>query len=147
MLLRGAKSLGAFLESRGFRCTPSPTTPEPVKAIPLHKYREARKDADDIAGKSGPPPEEAKAVTYYWGAYTVRRYGAAHTVLDDASPLPKEDQETWARNVAAIQLETSWLGVRDGILEQRTFGEGLAWASEQLLEAWLGWTMPDDKRG
>merc|ERR1712137_1236216 len=139
-LVRGEKSLGAYLEKRGFKCTPSPRQPIPVEVIPLHFARMAENDPVAFSKTDAKVPE-AKTVTYRWGDYTTRRYGTPGSLSPDESPLPEADQQTWAKHVACIQLATSWLGVRDGILERRSFGEHLCWATENALRDWMGWTM------
>jgi len=139
-LLRGAKSLGGLLESRNFRCTPSPATPEPAQAIPL--FRARGKMASGTCS-----PEELAAVTYKHDGYTLRRYCAPATLTEEESPLSPAEQQALGGTVAAIQLVTSWLGVRNGIMERRLFGEHLCWAAETLLKEWVGWVMPADTRG
>lgn len=121
-LVRGRQSLGAFLETRGFPCTPSPATPQPVQREALFA---ARDSAADITATKGPPPEAAAAATYFWGAYSIRRYAASATVPVDMNPLSDTERARWASKVAAVQLETSWTGVRESAETRLAFGRAL----------------------
>lgn len=121
-LVRGRESLGAFLEARGFPCVPSPATPHPVKQEAL---RAAQASKADIVAAKGPPPEAAALATYFWGAYSIRRYAASATVPADMNPLSDAERSTWASKVAAVQLETSWEGVRESAATRCAFGRGL----------------------
>ena len=95
----------------------------------------------DIKAANGPPPEAARAATYFWGAYSVRRYGAAATVPAGCDPLKPDEVAGWASHVSAIQLETSWEGVRDTVESREAFGRGLCEATKLLLKEWKGWTV------
>lgn len=121
-LVRGQESLGAFLETRGFPCVPSPATPQPVQREALQA---ARAFAADITATKGPPPEAAATATYFWGAYSIRRYAASSTVPVDMSPLSGTERTAWASKVSAVQLETSWEGVRESVATRLAFGRGL----------------------
>ena len=121
-LVRGRDSLGALLESRGFPCVPSPATPQPVQREALQA---AKASAADITAAKGPPPEAAAAATYFWGAYSIRRYAAGATVPVEMSPLSHTERTGWASKVAAVQLETSWEGVRESEATRLAFGRGL----------------------
>lgn len=145
-LVRGSTSLGGYLEEGGFQCTPSPRQPRPVDAAVLEASRAAGVDAAVDKTATGAPAVSAADVTYFWGGYAARRYGAPGTVPKHASPLPEDARKSWAKHVAAIQLETSWLGVRDGPAQQRAFGKQLCWATGQLLQEWMGWTTPGPTR-
>ena len=122
-LVRGRESLGAFLEARGFPCVPSPATPHPVKKEAL---RAAQASKADIVAAKGPPPEAVAEATYFWGAYSIRRYGASGTVPADMHPLSDAERSTWASKVAAVQLETSWEGVRESAGTRCGFGRALS---------------------
>jgi hypothetical protein len=147
---------------------PSPSKPQPVDEAAL---RAAQRSDADITAAKGPPPEAAAAATYFWGAYSVRvrpttsiwpaiassqarlvrlnvpffvccqRYGAAGTVPSDMDPLTPEEQSAWGNKVAAVQLETSWDGVRDSEESRVAFGQGLCEATQELLRAWTGWNV------
>ena len=130
-LVRGEYSLGARLEARGFPCVPSPSQPRPVS---LEALVAAQASGADITAKCGPPAAAVQAATYFWGAYTVRRYGAAATMAPDLDPLPPAAVDGWAKRVAAVQLETAWEGVRDSPEAQRAFGVALCDATVELLE-------------
>ena len=132
-LARGPKSLGGLLTARGFACTPSPLHPQPCTAAALEA---AAAHNADIKAKWGPPPPEARGATYFWGAYTIRRYGAALTVPSKANPLPPAACTSWARHVAAVQLETAWDGVRKEAATRRRFAEALNEAVRELLHTW-----------
>ena len=121
-LVRGRESLGSFLETRGFPCTPSPATPQPVEREALLA---AQDSAADITAVKGPPPEAAAAATYFWGAYSIRRYAASATVPVEMSPLSATESTGWASKVAAVQLETSWTGVRENAAMRLAFGRAL----------------------
>lgn len=136
-LVRGPGSLGGLLEASGFRCTPSPSYPQPVTAEALASARLLRAD---LCGTSGPPKDVVQGATYFWGAYTVRKYGCARSVPPECNPLPVEAQEGWANNVAAVQLETSWIGVREDAPSRIRFGEALRKAVECILKSWKGWS-------
>ena len=136
--MRGPSSLGAFLEARGFPCVPSPSSPQPVELAAL---RAAQQSAADITAAKGPPPEAAAAATYFWGAYTIRRYGAASTIPEDMDPLTPDQRSAWGGKVAAVQLETSWDGVRESEEARTAFGQGLCEATQGVLQAWRGWEL------
>lgn len=140
-LLRGDKSLGALLEQRGIQCTPSPIIPRPVEAELLARVKAANASAD-ITARKGPPASEVAAITYFWGAYTVRRLGVPSSVPPHCNPLGQEAQAGWANHVAAIQMETSWEGVREGPEARSAFGKHLAAATEEFLQEWTTWTPP-----
>jgi len=140
-ILRGESSLGALLELQGFRCTPSPSIPQPVSPEVLEAAHQGKAD---IHGTSAPPSQGVAAVaTYFWGAYTIRRYGACKTIPDHFNPLCLDAQHSWAMNVAAVQMETSWEGVRVDAESRQRFGHGLRVAVEEFLSIWQGWSMPD----
>ena len=103
-LIRGEDSLGSLLGKRGCVCTPSPFHPAPVSAEAL---QHAQHQQHDIHARSGPPHEVARAATYFWGGYSIRRYAVADTIPPQSSPLP-EESGAWNESVAAIQLETAW---------------------------------------
>lgn len=81
----------------------------------------------------------AAAATYFWGAYTCRRYGAASTIPENMDPLTAEARSEWGSKVAAVQLETSWDGVRESERARAAFGQGLCEATQEVLQAWRGW--------
>jgi len=103
-IIRGPHSLGGLLAKRGCPCTPSPDIPVPVSPEAL---RRAEQGHHDIRAINGPPDAVARASTYFWGGYSIRRYGVADTIPAPCSPLPKE-AAAWTKDVAAIQLETAW---------------------------------------
>jgi len=112
-LVRGPNSLGGLLERSGFPCTPSPAFPSPG-------------DRQDIP--------------YFHGAYTTRRYGCCRTVPHGANPLPDEAQTNWASRVAGIQLELSWVGVREHDDARCQFAKALRASLESFLQTWKGWS-------
>ena len=132
-LVRGPASLGGLLERAGFPCVPSPSSPQPVAEEAL---RAAQASKADIKAALGPPAAAVAAATYFWGAYTIRRYGAAATTPADGNPVPGEG---WARHVSAVQLETSWDGVRDSQPNREAFGQALCASALELLRAWRRW--------
>eukprot|EP00746_Dinoflagellata_sp_MGD_P076122 gnl/MRDRNA2_/MRDRNA2_30626_c0_seq1.p1 gnl/MRDRNA2_/MRDRNA2_30626_c0~~gnl/MRDRNA2_/MRDRNA2_30626_c0_seq1.p1 ORF type:complete len:333 (-),score=57.67 gnl/MRDRNA2_/MRDRNA2_30626_c0_seq1:281-1246(-) len=130
-IIRGNTSLGALLEVQGFRCTPSPSIPQPVAADVL---KAARQTQADIHGKSAPPSKgAAAAATYFWGAYTARRYGAPRTVPEQFNPLPLDAQQSWANKVAAVQMETSWEGVRVDAASRQRFGDAILFPMKPII--------------
>ena len=131
-LTRGATSLGALLEARGFPCVPSPRTPAPVEAAALEAARKAKAD---IGAAHGPPAEEAAAATYFWGGYTVRRLGVPASIPPHCGPLPEPAQGGWARRVASVSLETAW-AVREGAADRERFAAALAEATREFVREW-----------
>lgn len=111
-LVRGPNSLGGLLSARGFPCTPSPDIPSPVTA-------------------SEP--------TYFHGGFTARRYGAPDTVPAGSNPLSGAARQTWAQHVAAVQVETSWVGVRDDTTAKEKFAQALRESVDMFLKMSRGW--------
>jgi len=111
-LIRGPNSLGGLLGACGFPCTPSPQFPS---------------------------PGDVQSVPYFHGGYTARRYGACGTVPRSGNPLSKEAQKSWGTAVAAVQMETSWAGVREHDVAKRQFAKALRSSVETFLKTWKGW--------
>jgi len=137
-LVRGRKSLGAFLGARGCRCTPSPDMPEPVSSEAM---KAARVPGPVGGGLCTVPQGAEAAATYFSGGYTTRRYAAAPTIPAQYNPLPLEAQSGWAATVAAVQLETAWSGAREDATSRRHFAEALRASTEEYLCAWTGWEL------
>jgi len=131
-LVRGPYSLGGLLERFGEPCTPSPTHPQPVTREALDAS--SHDNDTDTTGRNGPPSANAAPATYFWGGYTVRRYGClAHTVPPRASPLPVEDADSWAKRVVAVQIETCWDARVDDAARER-FASALRRAVDVFVE-------------
>eukprot|EP00929_Paragymnodinium_shiwhaense_P089251 TRINITY_DN49431_c0_g2_i1.p1 TRINITY_DN49431_c0_g2~~TRINITY_DN49431_c0_g2_i1.p1 ORF type:complete len:349 (-),score=64.17 TRINITY_DN49431_c0_g2_i1:93-1139(-) len=139
-MVRGTKSLGACLGRRRCCCTPSPQLPHPV----------AKEDLPTAKSSSAvvcPPPPSDRVSTYFWGGYSVRRYGAPSTIPAHCNPLSDEAQKTWATAVGAVQLETSWADAREDEGAQRNFARALQEAAEEFLLAWTGWSADVEREG
>eukprot|EP00445_Apocalathium_hangoei_P012202 CAMPEP_0203880596 /NCGR_PEP_ID=MMETSP0359-20131031/24988_1 /ASSEMBLY_ACC=CAM_ASM_000338 /TAXON_ID=268821 /ORGANISM="Scrippsiella Hangoei, Strain SHTV-5" /LENGTH=352 /DNA_ID=CAMNT_0050800245 /DNA_START=8 /DNA_END=1066 /DNA_ORIENTATION=+ len=136
-VLRGPDSFGALMEVRGCPCTPSPSRPQPVSQAALRAARSAHLD---MSAALGPPPEAARAATYFSGGFTTIRYAAPARVGPKQDPLTKEAQEGWASKVAGVQLETAWAGVRDSDDSKRNFGVAMQGSVAAFLGRWYGWT-------
>ena len=129
-LARGTHSLGALLEARGEPCTPSPARPAPCTAGALEA---AERAGGDTRGKAGPPEEEVRGGTYFWGGYSIRRYCLPPTVPPEHSPLVGLDAE-WATRVAGVQAEVCW-EARESPEARSRFGKAMAEALSEFLES------------
>jgi len=100
--VRGPSSIGAAIERAGFGCTPSPQQPQP----------------------------SAGSATYFWGAYTTRRYGAGATLPRNANAL----EGAWASRVAVAQLEAAY-DVRTDPAKRTAFATAVCEGLRSLLSA------------
>jgi hypothetical protein len=138
-LLRGKNSLAHQLERNGLKCVPCPRRPEPVDEMTLAK-KNGGVVLEFAEEKQAWAPEVVE--TYLDGGYTLRRYAAAHTVVD--GPLPAAHQDSWARSVAGVQVNACWDSRKDR-LERQRFGHVMMGAVELVLRVWLGFTPSVEK--
>jgi N-formylglutamate amidohydrolase len=119
-VVRGPKSLGTLLSTRGHGSTPSALVPQPCSAEALANRGESSSDCPC-------------STTYFHGGYSTRRYTQPRS-LPETCPIPADVDYT--SSVVGVQIEVCW-EERKSEAKRQTYAKNLASAVMEFMDAFI----------